>query len=381
MHINYNSLIANKVMNNIIIPSNICSTVVMVGVYYKNNHPGGISAVVQYWSRYFEKLKYYPTFKEGSNIVKVWWFATSYIRIFIRLLFDSKVKIVHCHTAAGSDFKRQSMIVRLAKMFGKKVIIHSHASQFKIYYDESSERNKAAIVKTLSKADVLIALSESWKNWFISLGVASDKITILHNITAYPTVLGDGKNARMIDFTRRPVRFLFMGEIGLRKGVFDIIRGLANHRDEIVGKIELRIGGNKNEQKLISEIKNGGLDNIVSFEGFVTGEKKINLLNWADVYILPSFNEGLPISILEAMSYSLPVISTPVGGIPEVVDTNNGIMVTPGNDEEIYHAMKFYVDNIGEIELQGKESYKKVETYLPDYVMNHLKQIYKSLLI
>lgn len=347
----------------------------MTGVEYRNNHPGGISAVINYWSRYIELLKFYPTFREGSKAEKLFVFMCSYFRLCCRFVFDREVKVVHIHTAAGSDFQRSAMIVNLAKIFKKKIIIHSHASEFKVYYDGANNNERKWIVDTLRNADILIALSNSWKEWFTQIGVNPDKICILHNITSYPHIQNQNRKASI------PIRFLFMGEIGQRKGVFDIIRALTIHKSELEGKAILRIGGNKNEQKLISDIKNGGLDNIVSFEGFVTGEKKINLLNWADVYILPSFNEGLPISILEAMSYSLPVISTPVGGIPEVIDAKNGIMVTPGNDEEIYHAMKFYIDNIGEIELQGKESYKKVETYLPDYVLNHLKQIYKSLLI
>ena len=76
--------------------------------------------------------------------------------------------------------------------------------------------------------------------------------------------------------------------------------------------MELKIGGNKNEEKLKKQIKDFNIQEIVTFEGWVSGNKKLELLNWADVFILPSFNEGLPISILEAMSYGMPIISTPV---------------------------------------------------------------------
>lgn len=346
----------------------------MTGVYYKHHHPGGISSVIQYWSEYIENLQYYPTFKEGSKLTKILIYASSVVRLFCRLLVDRHVNIVHVHTAAGTDFKRTSGIINLAKIFGKKVILHSHASQFKVFYADSDDKQKVQILKTLRKADVLIALSESWKEWFENIGVDSKKITILHNITAYPEI---HYAERKVNF---PIRYLFLGEIGHRKGVFDIIRALANHREELVGKVELKIGGNKYEEELLSAIKDAKLQNIVNFEGFVSGHKKIDLLNWADVFILPSFNEGLPISILEAMSYSMPIISTPVGGIPEVVDKTNGILVTPGNDDEIYDAIKHYVDNIDDVERQGKESFRKVETYLPDYVLNHLKSIYKSII-
>lgn len=145
-------------------------------------------------------------------------------------------------------------------------------------------------------------------------------------------------------------------------------------------KIELRIGGNKNEEKLLATIKDYGLDEFVHFEGFVSGEKKIDLLNWANVFVLPSFNEGLPITILEEMNYKMPIISTPVGGIPEVVDETNGVLVEPGNSEQIYKAIRPYVLDRTLIDKQGEESYKKVETYMPDYVLNHLKTIYERLL-
>lgn len=357
-----------------IIPESLSQKVVMTGVEYRNNHPGGISAVVQYWSKYIEKLQFYPTFREGSKTTKLLVFGKSYMRLCFRLLFDRKVEIVHVHTAAGSDFKRAAKIVELAKYFNKKVLLHSHASQFKVFYSKADRTTQQWIINILRKADVLIALSESWKEWFTQIGVNSSKITILHNITAYPQVMNPNCKAQS------PVRFLFLGEIGQRKGVFDVIRALTIHKADLEGKIVLRIGGNKNEEQLLSAIKAGGLEKMVSFEGFAIGDKKIELLNWADVYILPSFNEGLPISILEAMSYSMPIIATPVGGVPEVVDKKNGKIVTPGNEEEIFNAMKFYVENIDQIELQGKESYKKVETYLPDYVLNHLKQIYESLI-
>ena len=112
----------------------------------------------------------------------------------------------------------------------------------------------------------------------------------------------------------------------------------------------------------------------------MSGDKKVDLLNWADVFILPSHNEGLPISILEAMSYGLPVISSPVGGIPEVVGEGNGVLVTPGSDAEIAKAMMRYVGNPGLVAKEGAAGRRVVETYLPGYVMEHLKDIYLKLL-
>ena len=359
-----------------IIKTELSSKVLMAGNYYENHHPGGISAVVQYWSEYIEDLQYYPTYKLSNVGVRVWWFFYSYLRLAIRMMFDSNVKILHLHSAADGSFLRKSLLVKLGKFFKKKVVLHIHASRFKDFYNESSSAKQKWIINTIDKVDVLIVLSNSWREWFISIGVPEDKIVVLHNITAFPTVLpgakvNDGK-----------IHFLFLGEIGHRKGVFDIIRAISNHKEALAGKIELRIGGNKNEELLLSEIREHGLEDIVKFEGWVGGEKKLQLLNWSDIFILPSFNEGLPISILEAMSYGQPIISTAVGGIPEVVENGiNGIIVTPGNDDEIYASMMFYVQNKDCVIEHGLESKKRVESYMPNYVMNHLRHIYEKLLL
>lgn len=109
--------------------------------------------------------------------------------------------------------------------------------------------------------------------------------------------------------------------------------------------------------------------------------EKTICLNWADVYILPSYNEGLPIGILESMSYSHPIISTTVGGIPEVLfDGVNGRLIHPGNIGEIADAINTYLENPALIEKHGKESFRIVQAFFPEQVFGHLIKIYKELL-
>lgn len=362
-------------MEKFILKKDLSSKVLMVGNYYKNHHPGGISAVLQYWNEYIENMRHYPTFREGWFVAKRLCFLTSYIRLAMRMMFCRNARILHLHTAADGSFWRKAQIAKLGKFFCRKIVLHVHASRFKDFYSESSPKKQVWICDILRMADVLIVLSNSWKEWFVSIGVPADKIVVLHNITSFPCEMSSAK----VDDGK--IHYLFMGEIGPRKGIFDVLRGLANHREELVGKIELRIGGNHNESDLKKFIKDGNLEDLVVFEGWVGGEKKIRLLNWADVFILPSFNEGLPISILEAMSYSHPIISTPVGGIPEIVETGvNGVIVNPGDDDAIVAAMKKYIGNVELIKKEGAESLRRVSTYLPDYVMNHLKRLYESLI-
>jgi glycosyltransferase involved in cell wall biosynthesis len=113
----------------------------------------------------------------------------------------------------------------------------------------------------------------------------------------------------------------------------------------------------------------------------VSGNKKTECLEWAHIYILPSFNEGLPIGILEARSYRMPIISTPVWGIPEVViPGRNGILVQPGNHNEIGIALRYFIENPQLISQYGEESYKIAQPYFPESVMGSLRNVYNDLL-
>lgn len=363
-------------MNTILITKDISKHILMAGNYYKHHHPGGISAVVQYWSEYIDGLQYYPTYKLSNIFVRSWYFLSAYVNLTFRMLTDKNIKVLHLHTAADGSFWRKAQLVKLRHFFHKKVILHIHASRFKDFYNDSSAKKRIWIKNVLTEVDVLIVLSESWKQRFIDLGMPENKIVILHNITPYPTIMSAARKKN-----DEKTHFLFLGEIGQRKGVFDIIRGIAMKKEQFLGHMELKIGGNKNEEKLKKQIKDFNIQEIVTFEGWVSGNKKLELLNWADVFILPSFNEGLPISILEAMSYGMPIISTPVGGIPEVVKNNlNGTIISPGNAEEISIAMMKYIASPEIIKAEGEDSKNIVKFYLPEYVLNHLKNIYEKLI-
>lgn len=358
-------------MSRKLVESDITKKVLMIGVYYKNNAAGGMASVIQYYEKYFENLQYIPSWRDKHLIIKIYYAIKAYLIVLFKLIFNSSIKIVHIHTAADISFKRKSMFAKLAKALNKKVILHIHGSRFKEFYDDAN--NKMGIINKLQRADIILVLSHSWKEWFRKIGVKTDKIIVLNNIVDYPVIKRVEKENK--------IKLLFLGEIGQRKGIFDVIEVFGNNKEFFKEKIVLKIGGNKETDKLLQKIKDYGLSDFVKFEGWVNGEKKINLLNWADIFILPSFNEGLPIAILEAMSYGKAIISSPVGGIAEIVQSDqNGLLVEPGNLKEIFYAMKFFVDDKTKIKEFGEKSKEIVKPYFPEHVLNNLSELYENLL-
>ena len=197
---------------------------------------------------------------------------------------------------------------------------------------------------------------------------------MLNNTISPPTII-------KVDADPDKVKLLYLGIIGQRKGIYDLLRVIGDDATHYRKHIQLRIGGNCEEEKIKETIEGFGIQDFVKFEGFVKGDKKTEDLNWADIFVLPSYNEGLPVAILEAMSYGMPIISTNVGGIPEVVkDDVNGKLIVPGDLEAIKKSIDYYVENISAICTHGAASRELVKPFLPENVFVHLNNLYKELL-
>lgn len=352
------------------IKKDLAVKVLFLGVSMKTK--GGMTAVLVSYKKYIDGMRFIPTWKLGNKVVKAWYAAQALVRTWWLCWFDKRIRIVHIHGAANASFYRCRMFIGLAKKFGKKVILHEHAADFVEFFNAAGD--KAGIVKTINACDCLIVLSNSWKDYFASIGVEEGKIHVLNNIVSPP----EAEN-RPHDDGR--LHLMYMGEISNRKGAFDLLKAVSDNKGYFKDRLLLRMGGNEVDGDIKTYIKEHGLESFVTYEGWISGQKKTDCLTWEDVYILPSYNEGLPIAILEAMSYSHPVISTPVGGIPEVVENGeNGLLVQPGNTQEIIGAIKHYIEQPEAVAVDGRNSYERVKAFFPEAVFNELEKIYNKLL-
>lgn len=355
-----------------LIERSLSERILTIGEYFQDKEHGGIAAVLQYYRPYFDGFAFLPSSRRLTWADKLRYDLGSFFRLGWILLTDRKIRLVHIHTAAGGSFTKHLYYAALARMMGRRVIMHCHASRFRIWFESLPQTKQGAVLRRMSKLDRLIVLSQSWKAYFVQIGMDGDRIEVLHNITP-PAALERTERAE-----GAPLRLLFLGEIGPRKGVFDLLETMRLLKEKQPGGFSLDIGGNKREEVLRAAIREKGLEDAVRFDGFVSGEKKAALLAGTDVFVLPSYNEGLPISILEAMSYGCAILSTPVGGIPEVV-RENGILVQPGDVSTLAEALVTMQDDTLRRRM-GAESLRVVQDYYPEAVLSHLRSIYLSLL-
>lgn len=243
--------------------------------------------------------------------------------------------VVHIHMASRRSTFRKGKYVRIAKSKGKRVIIHIHGAEYKLFYNECDEKQKEYVKETLNLADNIIVLSEEWKEYFKDL-VDESKICVIYNSIVIPKDFEKNLDTNKI---------LFLGRIGQRKGIYDLIEVVERLVPEFPD-LKLYVGGDGEVEKLKGIIEERKLQDNVRYVGWTSGVQKEKLLKECSFYVLPSYNEGMPMSVLEGMAYKNVVISTKVGGIPKVItNEKNGMIIEPGDKGTLYKYLQQLLSN------------------------------------
>lgn len=299
--------------------------VVMIGTALRTR--GGVSAVergIMHLSIPGIEISHVATHADGP-VPRLRTFATS---IFLRRRKVISADLVHIHFASRGSFLRKSIWGKILRRHGVPYICHAHGAEFHIFFEQGSRRQKDRIAAFLRGSQGIIVLSESWRNFYAELvGPGGPPIWVLPNF-APPVSKGNPPVDR--------VRFLFTGRIGERKGAFDLIRAFT-----LLGKqvpnVQLDVVGDGEIDKARELAASSP---AIRVHGWISLEEKNELLSNSHVFVLPSYNEGLPMSVLEGMSHGLAIIATPVGGIPELIQNGeNGVLVPPGNQPALIAAM------------------------------------------
>ena len=329
---------------------------------------GGMTTVVDNYYNYgldrIVDLKYIETCNDSNKISK-----------FLKekkgmMEFKKEIDnfdIVHIHMASRRSTFRKAKYIKLAKKHNKKIVLHIHGAGYKNFYDECDEKKKKYVRDILALCDRIIVLSEEWYDFFKNL-VEQEKLVVVYNSIVVPDDFEKNINTNSI---------LILGRIGKRKGIYDLIEVI----EKVIPKypnLKLYIGGDGEVEKLKKIIKERNLENNVEYIGWTSGEKKNNFLRNVSFYILPSYNEGMPMSVLEGMAYKNITISTNVGGIPKVIEhEKNGIIIEPGDKEK----MEMYILHLLEDEkfrkkLSDEARKTIVEKFNIEVIIKKLEEIY-----
>jgi glycosyltransferase involved in cell wall biosynthesis len=267
-----------------------------------------------------------------------------------------------------SGFWRDSVIALIGKCFHAKIVGHIHGPKI------ANVLSKRGIVgwfvrRSIFQFDTLLVLDSSWQEWLIAYGYSK-------NVGVVPSTLEesvfDVGTAYERDYAARDPVGLFVGQVGKRKGVFDLLEALSKLKsDGRSAKIRI-VGPPEYEgewEALMRRRDELDVADVADFVGPRQGAALYEEFKNAAFFVLPSHREGLPVVLFEAGAFGLPVLATPVGGIPQLLrHERNALLVEPGHTDQIAEAIDRLRSHRDVRERLGRQLRRDVSGFHPKVV-------------
>lgn len=313
---------------------------------------GGISSLVETFLPLLKtrvSLYYLPSVKQRPlkdsgklSIPNILIAFSQYIRFFLALI-RYRPNIIHLHTSQGIAWLKDTFFVIAGKIFRRHVVLHIHGGNFVELNNQDHRFVQAYTRYVLGLVDAVISVSTEWKNRF-SKFVPDDRVFPLKNCIDVQAIQPN------VSITPTAIaNLLFVGRIGQKKGAFDLVDAM--HLIQADGMdVHAWMAGPEERDgdfEIIRErLDRYQLSSTCDLLGSVDREEVLGLLKKAAFFVLPSYYEGLPMAVLEALAAGLPIIATPVGGIPEVVqDGFNGYLVPIGDVQTLANRITHLAKN------------------------------------
>lgn len=356
--------------------------ILMIGSDLHTN--GGIASVVKCYHKAYSRNK--DAYNLNFTLLRTYYYKDkgplAELFILVKAIFQCiwylssrRIDVVHIHSSAGVSFARKTIFVYICKAFGKKTILHLHASRFYDFFLPQGGLKKKWINTVFKKVDLVIALCSDWET-HIRAHYPEVNVRTIHN----PVDL------QQMEFTpkikqERDFRVIFVGFLIESKGIKDLLNLARQLKDQ--GKTHIKFilaGKGELENYILDYVARHELEQQVNYIGWVSGDTKDQLYRDADLFFLPSYKEGMPMSILEAMSYSLPVVSTNIAGIPDLIDNGkNGFMLKPGDIEGFNQKISQLAASPEMLAQFREQSYKKVSDFDTEKILKQIEDVYQQI--
>jgi glycosyltransferase involved in cell wall biosynthesis len=316
----------------------------------------------------------YKDFFQGglARMISGIFITLHHILIFPLRLRTLHPDIVQIHTSDYFVFWENTFYLLWAKLLGKRVILRM-GGVFDKFYRNSNPLARLLIRRILRLPDVLIVQSDYWKSFILSL-TKPRRIRVVNNfldISQFPSPAAKNPDTRKVLF--------ICGTESLRKGLDVVLESIRYLSHDGIGNSKfIFVASNEQIRKRVRELQ---VHPYVEFRDILSKQEMIREYGEANLFVLPSFGEGFPNSLLEAMASGLPVVATRVGAVPEVVEHNiNGILIEPGDPGALTRAIKKILNDPELGETLGRNNLEKVKKYSARRGVDELDSIYRELL-
>ena len=319
----------------------------------------------------------------GAPFIPIYPIYLSFHGVFVNKIIkkqESTIDIVHIHTPLPPRIKTKRPIITTIHT---PMITDTYLSKVSSIYSFFSKISARYIsypleLKNIRNTDIVTTLTDSISKELIKeYGLNPDEITIIGNGVDekffYPKQkLEDKNNDRYI---------LFVGRLDRDKGLFDIIES-GKHLNDKKSNVYFKIVGEGRDLNILKKkTKILGLQDKIEFLGQIKKDRLLTLYQNATAFILPSYHEGLPTVLLEAMSCGIPIIATNVRGIRDVINPEkNGIIIPPKKPEKIAEAISSLLENKKLRTQLGSNARKTIiDKYTWDKVSDKILKCYELL--
>jgi glycosyltransferase involved in cell wall biosynthesis len=292
-----------------------------------------------------------------------------------------QVDVTHIHMAFGGSTLRKLVLLRVAGFFRIPTILHLHGSEFAVFCDRLSPRLRALMVATMGRAARIVVIGSFWRQFLVQdLGIDAQKVVVVPNGVPLPPLARSAQaKTPPGEALDAPCRILYLGALGRRKGTSDLLQALASPRLRTL-QWDVVVAGNGDVDSFRSQAVALGIGDRVTFPGWVGPEDAQGLLASADIFVLPSYNEGLPVAVLEAMAVGIPVVTTRVGAIPDLgIDGEAGFIVDPGSIDDLADRLALLVDDPALRSRFGSTGRRRIESeFAIDSTARRLAALYRE---
>lgn len=281
---------------------------------------------------------------------------------------SSPLAIVHVHSASNGSFLRKSIVVALARVYGRPILLHIHGGGFSAFAANGTRLRRAWIAAVLRQADAVCVVNEPTLRTVQRLQPAAQTTILTNPATMLCGRLTDPNSCQV----------LFLGRLGPTKGTDTLLEAIRR----------LQTAGVEADYVLTGDGDVEGARRVVAglpapdrahVTGWLSASKVHALLHQSSVFCLPSRFEGLPMALLQAMGHGLACVVTPVGGMREVVtDGVDGIQVGQDDPDALVVALRTLLEDTDLRARLGLAAARRVEDlYSPDVFTKRLVVLYQ----
>lgn len=333
---------------------------------------GGISSVIKEYEKsslwHDFNCKWIGTTIDRNNFQKISYLAKGFLIYLFNIL---RYNLIHIHISWGTTARRKLPFFILAKILNKKVILHLHSASEPVI----NSTKQFSYKYMFKRADVTIFLADKIKKEILKHYNVKNAVVIYNPCTGSPDreIYGQAQRIKQI---------VFAGTITAKKGYEDLIKAFALIATEFPDW-KLVFAGNGEIEKAENLCKSFNIENQVIFKGWMNQEQLHDLLKETSIFCLPSYTEGFPMVVIEAWSFGASVITTPVGGLPDIlVHGENALVFQPGDIQSLSKQLSILIsDENLRVKLSENSVNIARELFSIENITDQLHKLYYSALM